>query len=143
MITTYLTILNTIAVIYLILVKNSKYYISVDKDETFWNKTLLGFRIYLMKKTSDYSASSVFGFYIPIKNKRKTELQEEVNRMIAKESPSNRTQKLTAMFSWLKTIAEVKQFEKDYSVVDRVLVENLVRQFNLRLEYPKQIKKQS
>lgn len=44
-------------------------------------------------------------------------------------SEQNRLQSLTAKFSWLKTREQVMQFEKDYLVVDREIVERLVRDF--------------
>jgi hypothetical protein len=49
--------------------------------------------------------------------------------MIAKESQQNKFQTLSAKFSWLKTWEQVRQFEKDYSVVDRKIVERLVANF--------------
>ena len=52
--------------------------------------------------------------------------------MIAKYSDQQKRQTLSAKFSWLKTTEEVKQFEKDYSVVDRKLVADLVSGFKHR-----------
>ena len=49
--------------------------------------------------------------------------------MIATYSQQNKLQTLSAKFSWLKTWKEVRQFEKDYSVVDRKIVANLVTNF--------------
>lgn len=123
-----LTILNTLAIIYM-LYKQSKLYIEFTKDTTFFDKTLVGYRIVLWKKTSEHSAKGVYTLKIPLKNKQKTETQEEVNRMIAKSSPQQKLQMLNAKFSWLKTEKEVKQFEKDYMCVDQKIVENLVSNF--------------
>jgi hypothetical protein len=127
-----LIILNTLAIIYLFLVKQANLSITLQKEKTIWEKTLLGYRIILWKKTSEYSSRGLYSVYIPIKNKKKTELTEEINRMIAKYSPQAKQQQLSAMFSWLKTWKEVRQFEKDYSVVDRKIVENLVSNFKPR-----------
>jgi hypothetical protein len=113
-----LTILNTIAIL-VIFFKLEIIKVTIRRDETFWNKTLMGYDVWVQK---------VY-FRIPIRNKHKTELSEEVNRMIAKESQQNKLQTLSAKFSWLKTLEEVKQFEKDYSVVDRKIVERLVAGF--------------
>ena len=124
----FLTILNTLFIIYM-LCKQSKLYIEFKKDTTFWNKTLIGYRIVLWKKTSEHSAKGIYTLKIPFKNKRKTETQEEVNRMIAKSSQQQKLQTLSARFSWLKTEKEVKQFEKDYICVDQKIVENLVSNF--------------
>ena len=123
-----LTIINTLALIYLIFLKG-KYYIDVRKDTTFFNNTLLAYRITLWKGLSKYSSTAIYTLVIPLKNKKKTETREEVNRMIATYSQQNKLQSLTATFSWLKTWEEVRQFEKDYSVVDRKIVENLVSNF--------------
>lgn len=114
----FLTFLNTIAIL-VIFFKLGIIKVTIRRDETFWNKTLMGYDVWVQK---------VY-FRIPIRNKRKTELSEEVCRMIAKESQQSKLQTLSAKFSWLKTWEEVRQFEKDYSVVDRKIVERLVAGF--------------
>jgi hypothetical protein len=124
-----LTILNTLAIIYLLIAKQTHLSISLRREETTWEKTLLGYRITLWKKTSEYSSRGIYSIYIPIRNKRKTELKEDINRMIHKYNYQGKLQHLSAMFSWLKTWEQVRQFEKDYSVVDRKIVENLVANF--------------
>lgn len=124
-----LTILNTLAIIYLLINKQARLSISFRREETTWEKTLLGYRITLWKKMNEYSSSGIYSIYIPIRNKRKVELEEEVNRMISKYSHQAKLQHLSATFSWLKTWEQVRQFEKDYSVVDRKIVENLVANF--------------
>jgi hypothetical protein len=113
-----LTILNTIAIL-VIFFKLEIIKVTIRRDETTWNKTLMGYDVWVQK----------FYFRIPIRNKRKTELSEEVNRMIATYSQQDKLQRLSAMFSWLKTWEQVRQFEKDYSVVDRKIVERLVTNF--------------
>lgn len=113
-----LTILNTIAIL-VIFFKLRIIKITIRRDETFWNKTLTGYDVWVQK---------VY-FRIPIRNKRKTELSEEVQRMIAKYDNQSKLQTLSAKFSWLKTWEQVKQFEKDYSVVDRKIVERLIAGF--------------
>lgn len=113
-----LTILNTIAIL-IIFFKLKVIKISIRRDETFWNKTLMGYDVWIQK---------VY-FRIPIRNKHKTELKEEVSRLIANESTQSKLQTLSAKFSWLKTWDEVRRFEKDYSVVDRKIVERLVANF--------------
>ena len=124
-----LTILNTLAIVYLLLTKQAHLSISARRQEACFSKTLIGYSITLWKKTSEYSSRGIYSIYIPIRNKRKVELEEEVNRMIHKYDHQAKLQRLTATFSWLKTWEEVKQFEKDYSVVDRKIVENLVANF--------------
>lgn len=125
---TFITILNTIAIAYLFW-KQCKLYIAFTEDRTFIQNTLVAYHITLWKKVSEFSSSGVFTIVIPIKNKRKTELSEEVQRMIAKYDNQAKLQALSAMFSWLKTWDEVRQFQKDYEVVDRKIVENLVSNF--------------
>ena len=68
-------------------------------------------------------------FRIPVRNKRKTELAEEVSRLIKSNSRQHKIQTLSAIFSWMKTWEEVRQFEKDYSIVDKDTVERLVINF--------------
>ena len=114
----FLTILNTIAIL-VIFFKLEIIKVTIRRDETFWNKTLMGYGVWVQK---------VY-FRIPIRNKIKTELSEEVQRMIAKYDNQMKLQTLSAKFSWLKTWEEVRQFEKDYSVVDRKIVERLVAGF--------------
>jgi hypothetical protein len=113
-----LTILNTIAIL-VIFFKLGIIKATIRRDETFWNKTLMGYDVWVQK---------VY-FRIPIRNKRKTELSEEVHIMIAKYDNQSKFQTLSAKFSWLKTWEQVRQFEKDYSVVDRKIVERLVAGF--------------
>lgn len=114
----YLTLLNTV-LIFLILFKTKLIKVTVHRYKTFWNKTLLGYNIRVQNVT----------FRIPIRNKEKTELREEVERMIAEYDYQSKLQALSAKFSWLKTYDEVKKFERDYTVVDEKIVRNLVRNF--------------
>lgn len=124
-----LTILNTLAIVYLITAKKSKYYLTFQKETTAYKNTLLGFRLSLWKKTSEYSASSNYSIYLKIRDKKKTEMKEDVDCMIANYSQQNKLQSLTAKFSWLTTWDEVKEFEKYYTCVDPTIVENLVAKF--------------
>ena len=89
------------------------------EDETFFNGTLLGYDVWLWGSH----------FRIPIRNKRRTELREEVDRMLLHPDKKHIKQQLGAMFSWLETWEEVAQFEKDYSIVDRKIVQDLVAKF--------------
>ena len=125
----YLTILNTLAIVYLITAKKSKYYFIFKKETTTYRNTLLGFRLSLWKKTSEYSSSSKHSIYLKIRDTKKTEMQEEAQRMIAQYSQQNKLQSLSAKFSWLKTWDEVKEFQKYYTCVDQKIVENLVAKF--------------
>jgi hypothetical protein len=125
----YLTILNTLAIVYLIASKKSKYYIRFRKETTTYENILLGFRLSLWEKTSENSASSKKSIYFKIRDRKKTEMQEDARRMIAKYSQQNKLQSLSAKFSWLKTWDEVKEFQKYYTCVDQKIVENLVANF--------------
>ncbi len=113
----FLTILNTIAII-IIFFKLELIKITIRRDETFWNKTLMGYDIWINK----------IHIRIPILNKRKTELKEEVDRMKL-YSDQNKIQALSAIFSWCKTYKQVRQFEKDYRSVDGTIVELLIANF--------------
>lgn len=125
----YLTILNTLVIVYLIIPKKSKYYLEFKKETTTWEKTLLGYRLRLCEITSEYSSSSKHSIYLKIRDRKKTEMEEDARRMIAKYSEQNKLQSLTAKFSWLKTWDEVKEFQKYYTCVDQKLVEKLVANF--------------
>lgn len=126
----YLTIINTIAICFILFKLYANISFSIDKITSFQNDTLLGYRFHINKNRNfEYYTHSIFSFYIPIRNKKKTELAEEVQRMISQYSEQGKRQTLTAKFSWLKTWEQVRQFEKDYSVVDRKIVENLVTNF--------------
>lgn len=128
-----LTILNTLLIIYLILQHKLKYYIGISKKETFWKNTLLGYQITLWKKTSEWRATNpVYSIYIPIRNKHKIELREDIERLMDLENPT-KIHYLSSMFSWLKTWDDVKQFEKDYSIVDPDYVKKLVSDFKPKL----------
>lgn len=113
-----LTILNTVAIL-IIFFKLEIIKVTIYRDETFWNKTLMGYDVWIQK----------FYFRIPIRNKRKTKLKEEVQRMITEYDNQGRLQSLSAKFSWLKTWEQVRQFEKDYSIVDKEIVERLIANF--------------
>lgn len=97
--------------------------LTIKKDLTWYQKTLLGYEIWI---NSHY-------FRIPFRNSEKVKLREEIQYMISCCDEQQRRQKLNAMFSWLKTWEKVRQFEKDYSVVDRKYVEKLVNGFVPRI----------
>ena len=125
----YLTILNTLAIAYLIALKKSKYYLQFKIETTDYNNTLLGYRLSLWEKTSEYSSSSKHSIYLKIRDRKKTEMEEDARSMMAKFSQQNKLQSLTAKFSWLKTWDEVREFQKYYTCVDQKIVENLVAKF--------------
>lgn len=119
----YLTIFNTIAIIVIFFLLGVHKKFSVDMKTTFFDKTKVGIQFYFNNR----------GFmYIPLRNRRKIELHEEVCRLIA-GSEQNRIYTLNAKFSWVKTWEQVRQFEKDYSVVDRKIVEKLVSNFTPKI----------
>ncbi len=124
-----LTIINTIAICYLFYKQSNLFYFEVKKETTFHKKTFLGYRVILWKRISTHSSSGIFAFFIPVKNKRKTILSEEVEDL---KTSINKRYTLHAIFSWLKTIEQVNQFQKDYSEVDKNIVDNLVFDFKLK-----------
>ncbi len=123
----FLTILNTVAIIYL-LAKQSKFYIRFSTDTSWHIKTVVAYKLELWKSINDSSAKGVYTLRLPIRNKQKIEKQEEIDRLLKMTKPQ-RLQMLTSTFSWLKTKKEVLQFEKDYSIVDKEIVTNLVTNF--------------
>lgn len=114
---TTLTILNTI-LIFILLFKTNLIRVKVERDTTFFKKTLIGYHLWIQG----------YYFRVPVRNKRKTELKEDIERMMSLNK-SGKLQNLSAMFSWLKTQEEVEQFKKNYSIVDEEIIDQLVANF--------------
>jgi len=112
-----LIILNTIGIIF-IFFKLGIIKVTIRKDVTFWGKILMGYDIWINK----------FYFRIPIRNKQKCKLKDEINKMM-RYPYQQQQQQLTAMFSWIKTLKDAKQFEKDYSIVNKQIVSDLISNF--------------
>ena len=108
----FLTIINTCILIYILTRKHFRLY----RWTSAHKGVLIGFSIQFKGKRV---------IYIPIRNERKTNLKENINRMIA-DSEQSRKQTLNAFFSWITTIEDAEQFKKDYSIVDRAFVQELV-----------------
>jgi hypothetical protein len=121
-----LTILNTIGLILIFVSNRFKLYFTIRKDETFSVNTLVGYYITLWRKTT-YGANGIYTLYIPVKNKHKTELKEEIERF--QKNKTNRDYTLRAKFSWLKTQKEVNKFKTDYEILNPELVNELVKNF--------------
>jgi len=121
-----LTILNTLLILIILFTQN-RFYLRFYKKRLIFTNTLIGFEIYLSNKFK-----TLFYLYIPIRNGEKLELKEEIDRMM-KYSDQVKLQKLTAIFSWIKTLDDVKKFEKKYSIVDKDIVNNLVSNFKDKL----------
>lgn len=120
-----LLLINTIAIIILYF-KVGIFKIIIRKDETFWNKTLLGYDIWINK----------FYIRIPIRNKKKIELKEEIVQLKS-YSKQHKLQNLSAKFSWLKTLKQVKEFEKKYKEVDETIINDLINKFNKKINNEK------
>jgi hypothetical protein len=127
-----LTILNSLLIIVLFMSCKSKFYFRFSKEKAIFSGTLLGYTLRLWKRDSEYSAHGVWSVYFKIRNKEKTEKNEEIHMMINKYSEQHKRQSLNAKFSWLETMEEVKQFEKDYSCVDNKFVSELVSNFKMK-----------
>lgn len=126
-----LTIINTIALSYLLFFnfKTLLKRITYKVERTSRKKTKLGIGFYFVTKL-DYGCERLKRLlYIPFRNKEKTELEEEILEIIANYSDQQKRQTLTAKFSWLNNWEEVRRFQKNYSVVDRKIVQQLVDGF--------------
>ena len=66
--------------------------------------------------------------YIPLRDYKKLGVKEDIAKL-TKEGNTNVRYTLHAKFSWLKTLDEVNQFEKNYKVVDEKIVSDLVKGF--------------
>ena len=125
-----LTLLNTLGIIYL-LWKTSSYFISVVPDKTIFNKTLIGYHISLYKKRT-VGEINLFSFYLPIKNKAKVKLQDEITYVLHWYDYEEKLNYLTTAFAKVKTDKEVKEFEKTYNCISDKIVFDLVREFHLK-----------
>lgn len=134
-----LTILNSLAIAYLLLSHKSRLYITISKDTTFYADTIVGYNITLWKKTSENCASGLYTIYIPVKNKKRVEVDENVLRLI-NGSVQDKRQFLYATFSWFRNWKDVREFEKNYSVVDEKLVKRLINEFRDKYGDEKQSK---
>ena len=116
---TVLIIINSIIIIFML-----THHVRFGLIYSWGRQTLVGIQIYFKHK----------GFlYIPIRNQHRTQVRNDIKNW-SKHSDQSRHQVLYATFSWLKTIKQVKQFEKDYSKVDKEFVSKLVEEFYLKLE---------
>lgn len=118
---TYLTLINTACVIF-ILFKTRIIGISFSKNRTFWKKIVYSYTIFINGR----------GFVIPIRNEHNAEVEDDIYAMNKYRLHSDRCRALRSKFSWLKSEKEVRQFQKDYGVVDPEFVKTLVSEFNLK-----------
>lgn len=124
-----LTLLNSVGLIYIYSKSPKGFYVTLRKEETIFVNTLLGYRLTLWKRTG-YGASGIYSFYLPRRNREKTELREEVERL--KNDKYNQEYTLRAKFSWLRTYKEVSNFAKKYGDVNPAFVDNLIANFEPR-----------
>lgn len=126
----YFNTLTSILVIVYFIYRHNRF--SLCWRRTTYEKKLLGVNI-MWKDTSSKTSWSAKGLlYIPLRFNQRLEVREEALQLIS-TNPQNRTQSLHAKFSWLKTIKEVEQFQKDFSIVDERLVIQLVNEFKIKL----------
>ena len=110
-----LTIINSCVLIYILTRKHFRLYRWTSSHKG----VLVGFSVQFKGKRI---------IYIPIRNERKTNLKENVDRMLSYNKRSRR-QTLNAFFSMITTIEDAEQFKKDYSIVDMAFVHELVNGF--------------
>ena len=122
-----LSILNTLILVYLLI--RGKYKITITGNKTWYYGIITGFDITLWR-VGEYSSTGIVTILIPIRNKRKADIQDEIS--FINKNPQNKLQILSAKFSWLKTEKQVKQFQKDYSIVDEHIVKKLVDGFVIK-----------
>ena len=112
------------AIIFHLFFKVYGYSIRINTETTFLNKTVVRYSVELWRKVNDYSSYGKTLFYIPIRNKEKTELKEDIERM-KNSFAHHQRQKISAMLSWEETEKQVLEFEKTYSEVNPQLVYDL------------------
>lgn len=86
--------------------------VSVKKDLSIYKKKVIGYYIWI----------NSFRIKINIRDKRRTNLNEEISFLKEEISYEELIKKMSAKVSWLKTEKEVIQFEKDYSKVNNNLI---------------------
>jgi len=112
----YLTIVNTIAIIYIL--NRNLFKFRASKNLTFRGK-FLGVGFYLNGKRF---------LYVPVRSSEKTQIKEDIAGLLGRSAQSKR-QTLSAKFSWLKTASRVEGFKNHYRVVDPGFVDKLVDEF--------------
>jgi len=75
---------------------------------------------------------NLFSFYLPIKNKAKVKLQDEITYVLHWYDYEEKLNYLTTAFAKVKTDKEVKEFEKTYNCISDKIVFDLVREFHLK-----------
>ncbi len=126
---TYLTILNTAAIIYILATNQKKYYLKFETERTNYRKTLIGYTLELWRRSSPHSATRTHYISLLFRNRKKAVMIDEADYMIERLTEQGRKQSLIAVFSWLKTWGEVKTFQKYYARVDSEVVNSLVTAF--------------
>lgn len=124
-----LTLLNSIGLIYIYSKSANGFYITFRKENTIFVNTLLGYTLTLWRR-KPYGASGIYSLYFPVKNRAKTELKEEVDRL--KKDKYNQEYTLRAKYSWLRTHGQVTEFVRKYREVNPDVVDELVANFKPR-----------
>ena len=127
MVALILSIINSLVLVYILWIKGN-YSISFEAQRTSDTKVLYAYTFRLWQHMTEYSKRSSHRLSIPIRDKKKEELKQEII-YLQKSSIQNRRQRLRAEFSWLKTIDLVEQFKRDYYSVDPELIDELVTGF--------------
>lgn len=121
--------LITLILLVIVLYKENRLSVHFSKNRYF-NK-IEGVQFMWSSRPLIYGySSSKRVLYIPIRDHRKLEFKEDVEKLMKLDSKEDSRRDLRATFSWLKTIKDVEEFEKYYSVVDSVYVKELVDRFN-------------
>jgi hypothetical protein len=125
-----LILLNTLGIIYL-LWKTSPYFISIIPDKTIFNKTLVGYYISLYKKRT-VGEINLSSFYLPIKNKAKAKLEDQISYVLHFYNHKEKIEYVTTAFAKVKTDKDIKKFEETYECISPTTVFNLVREFYIK-----------
>lgn len=135
MVALILSIINSLLLIYILYIKGN-YSISFEAERTRDTKVLFAYTFRLWQHLTEYSKSSVHCLSIPIRNKKKEELKEDIADLKRRDR-QDRRQRLRARFSWLKTIDKVEEFKNDYYVADPEFIDELVTGFKNLQEHNK------
>ena len=135
MVALILSIINSLLLIYILCIKG-RYLVLFESERTREYKVIFAYTFSIWKRISESGRQRIYCLSIPIRNKKKEELKEDIADLKRRDR-QDRRQRLRARFSWLKTIDKVEEFKNDYYVADPEFIGELVTGFKNLQEHNK------
>ena len=114
-----LTLINTFIFILILCYHLKIIEVEISIDKSKYKNKILSVHIFFIR----------WYIVIPIRNKYKTERNEEIAHIIKTYTKQQKIDILTTRSYWLGTDKEVEEFRKLYSIVDKHTVENLITNY--------------